>query len=154
MKKATTKAISYCTKISGLELGKSTSWARLSEILMDDIEWDLKTDPRKDTVIKLIYSDTTEEIHVENAIAYDNKACDWNWDRLYQIIVEHLIDKKWKSKSKNRGKSKKKAESVPTKQSTESPNIKSKTSSMAGSKTKKPKSASKTEKKRTNMRKK
>lgn len=151
MKKATTKAISYCSKISGLELGKSTSWARLSEILVDNIEWDLKTDPRKDTIIKLIYPDSTEEIHVENSIAYDNKSCDWNWDRLYQIIVEHLIDKKWKSKSKNHGKSKKKAESAPTKQSIESPNIKSKTSSTAGSKTKKPKSASKTEKKRTNM---
>jgi len=154
MKKATTKAISYCAKISGLGLGKSTSWARLSEILMDDIEWDLKTDPRKDTIIKLMYSDSTEEIHVENSIAYDNKACDWNWDRLYQIIVEYLIDKKWKSKSKNRGKSKKKAESVPTKQSIESLNTKSKTLSKEDSKTKKQKSASKTGKMHTNTRKK
>ena len=42
-KKASVKAIEYCSKITGKNLKASSSWAELSEIFLEGYVYDLKT---------------------------------------------------------------------------------------------------------------
>lgn len=56
IKKASTKAISYCQGLTSETLGKSTTWEQLSDIIMDGFEISVDTKTPKDgdcTIIRL-----------------------------------------------------------------------------------------------------
>ncbi len=124
-KKASTKAIAFCSKLAGKELPKSSSWEALSDIIMSNefgpgFVWDLKTQCKSqgDSTIANLYKepgekeDLVETFSWPNSEAYDEKECDWYWPFLYKQIVEYLM-KNWKALTKGK-KPKKKAPKVET----------------------------------------
>ena len=109
-KKASTKAIEYCSKQSGRKLGLSTSWEHCFEIAMEGFQisvYTLAQAQGDETVIKLFKeqpqdNEVIETFKFPNEDVYDRKLCDWNWNYIYKYMTEWLM-----KNLKKLGKSKK-----------------------------------------------
>lgn len=113
-KKASVKAIEYCSKLVERQLGLSTSWSECFDIIMEGFIYDLHTTCKSmgdTTTIKLYKepgekADLIETFIFPNEEAYDWKDADWQWNFIYKQLTEWLM-----KNMKKIGKSKKKSKS-------------------------------------------
>lgn len=123
-KKASTKAQSFCSKLQGKEVAKSTTWADCTDIIFEHFAYcyDLHTNCKANgdnTIIKLYKGDENtatkddliETFSLPNSEVFIEKEGDWDWPTVYKLLVEYFI-KNWKALTKGTKKKKKKAEPV------------------------------------------
>lgn len=107
-KKATTKAIAYCSKISGQELPKSTSWATISEIILEGYVYDIHTKCKSqgDITIMKLYKEEPEELietfTIPNELVFIEKEGDWEWNYIWKTLAEFLMKYKPNRKAKKK----------------------------------------------------
>ena len=102
-KKASVKAIEYCSKLTGEKLKLNSSWSDLSWIFLEGYIYDVKTG-LETTTISLYKEpgekeDILESWNIPNEEVYDKKLCDWDWNYIYKLLFE-WISKKRKPKAK------------------------------------------------------
>ena len=117
IKKASTKAISYCQGLTSETLGKSTTWEQLSDIIMDGFEISVDTKTPKDgdcTIIRLYKvgvaagDEVIETWCLPNSEVFLEKDGDWDWALLYKTVVEYLVKNLKKINGGKKPKAKKK----------------------------------------------
>lgn len=101
-KKASVKAVEYCSKLTGKDLPKSTSWEEVADILMEGFEWDIQTrtaDQGNCTVVRLYQTvdqkgerdKLLETWTIPNSEVFYEKDGDWDWPYLYKLVSEYLM---------------------------------------------------------------
>lgn len=98
-KKATVRAIEYCTKLSGRKLGASTSWEQCFEIAMEGFLLGVQTHCEKDgdeTVLTLYKEpgekdDIIETFRLPNDDCFDWQAMEHQWNFIWKYVTEWLI---------------------------------------------------------------
>ena len=102
-KKASVKAIEYCSKLTGEKLKLNSSWSDLSWVFLEGYIYDVKTG-LETTTISLFKEpgekeDLLESWNIPNEEVYDKKQCDWDWNYIYRLLFE-WISKQRKPKAK------------------------------------------------------
>lgn len=98
-KKASVKAIEYCTKLSGRKLGASTSWEQCFEIAMEGFLLGVHTLCERDgdeTVLTLYKEpgekeDVIETFRLPNDDCFDWKLMEHQWNFIWKYVTEWLI---------------------------------------------------------------
>lgn len=95
-KKASVKAISYCSKLNNTKLGLSTSWVDCLDLLLDNKGYQYGVYTKKDNTIITLYNnkEIIEDFNIENEKAYDNKSHDWDWNLISKTLVEYIMKPK------------------------------------------------------------
>ena len=102
-KKASVKAIEYCSKLAGKQFKLNSSWSDLSWTFLEGYIYDVKTG-LETTKISLYKEpgekeDLLESWNIPNEEVYDKKQCDWDWNYIYRLLFE-WISKRRKPKAK------------------------------------------------------
>lgn len=105
-KKASVKAQSFCSKLQGKELPKSTTWAQCTDIIYEHYKYayDMRTQCKvnmDNTIIKLYKEDPEvllETFSLPNSEVFIEKEGDWDWPTVHKLLVEYFI-KNWKKLS-------------------------------------------------------
>lgn len=107
-KRASVKAIEYCTKLSGKKFKANAGWSELSWIFLEGYEYDVRTglEATKISLYKMPgeKEDLLETFIVPNEEVYNKKMCDWDWNYIYRMLFE-WISKKRKPRAKKTKKS-------------------------------------------------
>lgn len=102
-KKASVKAIEYCSKLTGGKLKLNSSWSDLSWLFLEGYIYDVKTGLETTTISLYKEPGEKENIleswNIPNDEVYDKKHCDWDWSYIYKLLFE-WISKKRKPKAK------------------------------------------------------
>lgn len=125
-RKASVKAQTFASKISGKEVAKSTTWATISDMINEVFPYvyDIRSNAVSqgdNTVIKIYKGDESatkedliETISIPNSEIFIEKEADWDWPGVYKYIVEYFI-KNWKKLTSGKKAKAKKQAPVDTK---------------------------------------
>lgn len=123
-KKSSVKAQAFCSKLTGTEVAKSTTWQECTDIIYEHFKYvyDVYTHCKSmgdNTVIKIYKEpgekeDLLEQFSIPNSEVFYEKDGDWDWPYIYRLLTEYFM-KNWKYLTKGTKKKKKAAEKISVK---------------------------------------